>query len=216
MKYSHHMKGMFAAILLIGMHPLKAGHISPMEVIGIAGKLAHWLNGETTVTPQTALHFWRLVDTVDYYGTKTRTYKKVTRDTITGHFFYVYQVKVDGVVTVENSHAFLIPWIGRQSFYCDTTGDGSAVYQSVQHFTVAASVAAVTKKGAFPPGAPYPGVAKSFGWNLPSDCNPVSGGRNYKEGFPLYDSGNTIFQFDTVDIEYAWPVLCWVGGFYDY
>jgi hypothetical protein len=127
---------------------------------------------------------------IQYFGIESRTYRSVRRNHFTGAFKYFYHSQSgDYVVTNENS--FIIGWIGRQSFRCDTYGDGKAVYSSIQHFNVAARAASVTKFGAFPPGQPYECAAKTYGWNLPSNCYQVAGGWEYREPFKIYDSGNT-------------------------
>ena len=87
-------------------------------VIGSVGKIYSWLRGGTKVTPQTALNYWRLIDTADYAGATTRTYQRVTRDHVTGAFFYNYQVKANGVVVIENNDPFLILWVGRGTISC--------------------------------------------------------------------------------------------------
>lgn len=215
MKKYYKLSGGLAVVLLFS-NPSDATAISPSQALGIAGSIYHWLDGTTTVTPQTALNYWRQIEEVDYHGTTTRTYRRVTRDHLTGTFLYDYELKVDGVVTEQNTNPFLLGSAARQSYYCDANGDGTVVYEKLKHFTVAASASSVVKTGGFPPGEPYPGVAKSYGSDIQSDCSSVGGGRDFREGFNVYDSGTTVFQFDTVNVDYAWPVLAWVGGFYEY
>jgi hypothetical protein len=189
--------------------------ISAMEVLGTAGKIGNWIYGETTVVPATSINRWRMIDKVHYFGIDSRTYRSVSRNHITGAFKYFFHSK-SGAYVEKHENPFIIEWIGRQSFRCDTYGDGKAVYSSLQNFNVAARAASVTKTGAFPPGEPYDCAAKSFGFKLPSDCYQVAGGRNYREPFKIYDSGHVVFQFDEVNVEYAWPVLSWAGHAYRY
>ncbi len=201
------------AMFTFAQTQLKA--ISAMEVLGMAGKIGNWIYGETNVVPATSINRWIVVDRVQYFGIDSRVQKSVIRDHITGSFHYYYHSR-SGAHSETHRNPFIIDWIGRQSFRCDTYGDGNAVYSSVQHFTVAARAATVTKTGAFPPGQPYDCAAKSYGYNLPSDCNMVTGGWEYREPFKIYDSGHTIFQFDEVNVEYEWPILSWAGHSYAY
>lgn len=225
-----------AAILLsLGAVSTTQGHASTVPLVnaylGII-KTLYSLSGSTTVQPAHALHNWHyIIHGLDgspgdgvYWG--ARLY--VIRNPATGAFFY-YTYDRDtytGTWMVVNTDPF---WVGdsqgrlsRHTWTCVWPGDPpeyTATMNEIELFSLDVWAASVTTSGLFPPGPPYESYLKSHvGYYLYNcdDTTPYFEDEVRSNRIDLQPFGSQVVTMPITQRVYAFPMLQWVGAWYDH
>jgi hypothetical protein len=180
--------------------------------------------GTTTVTPAYAMLTWR-EDIFGYYcNMYLESCWRVTRSIITGDYHYYYK-RLRG----DNTHfisidPFPVTRVERLNYFCDRSSqnwDGTwQLFTSniIRDFSIAVWAAQVTKTGSSPPSQPYTVQLKSVATELQTGCNPLRKPRvqETRRAVKINDTGYVSTKMALVSYGYTWPMLCWVGGTWDY
>lgn len=118
----------------------------------------------------------------------------------------------------QSEESFIVPPLERSNFYCDLSyGPNLFIVMDTIDFRIDAWADSVTKTGYWPASGPYHTILKSTATEIQQNCQTsVSNQRLVRHGFEINDTGITQVAMPLVDYRYAWPMLCWVGEFYEY
>lgn len=216
--------------------PVRSAPVSTVNAyLGISRTLYNGMNrlvGSTTVQPAHALDTWRQVayglyglhedGSVWYFGTK----RVARRNGSTGRFFFWTYTRdsYTGGWNLAHQEPF---WVGddrsrlaRMTYTCVPTPGSPFVYNEWEDFTLAAWSASIKKSGGFPPGEPYESYLRSDVESLQYNCDDVSfspsSGSVRGRRIDLPESGVVSVTMPITQRKYAFPMLQWVGKWYDY
>jgi hypothetical protein len=191
-----------------------------LSIIGIAQTLGNIIFGETTVTPSYSLYTWdysfnwKLPTYVAYSGHYSKLRQKVRYDIPTGTYFYSSFTDFDGMGSISNNTAFMIPSIALQNYSCYLTNNVTTIAQS---YTVVLTCS-VASSGLAPPSGPFNICLKTVGTKLQKSCSDTNFGstREFRKAFSAMPYGYVTGCVGFPNYSFAYPFQCWVGSVYQY